>query len=126
MPKIDIVKKWLDRAQSNLTLAKPVIIHDDVFYEDLCFNAQQCVEKSLKALLIYNNLEYPKSHSISKLLGNLEEAGIKFPLFIRNSASITDYSVEKRYPGDYDEVYQKVVKIAERVFFWVNKKIKLK
>ena len=50
----------------------------------------------------------------------------KFPLFIRNSASITDYSVEKRYPGDYDEVYQKVVKIAERVFFWVNKKIKLK
>jgi len=43
-------REWLNRAHSNLTLAKSEGI--DIYLEDLCFNAQQAVEKAIKALLI--------------------------------------------------------------------------
>jgi len=37
---------WLKRAKSNLIRAKQPK-HEEVFWEDLCFDAQQAVEKSL-------------------------------------------------------------------------------
>ncbi len=52
---------WLARAQSNLSRAnqpKP----DDVYWEDLCFDAQQAAEKALKALLIKRNIPFRFSH----------------------------------------------------------------
>ena len=57
MTKIDTVKMWLKRAKSNLLLSKQTDL-DDVFLEDLCFNAQQCVEKSLKALCIFYDIKF--------------------------------------------------------------------
>jgi HEPN domain-containing protein len=47
-------KTWLDRANSNLIISK-VKANENVFYEDLCFQAQQAVEKALKSLLIFYN-----------------------------------------------------------------------
>jgi hypothetical protein len=40
---------WLRRARSNLARAKQDK-PDEVLFEDLCFDAQQAVEKALKAL----------------------------------------------------------------------------
>jgi len=45
--EIGASQEWLKRAKSNLTRArqpKP----DDVIWEDLCFDAQQAAEKSIK------------------------------------------------------------------------------
>jgi HEPN domain-containing protein len=43
---------WLERARSALEMAKmkPVRL---VYYEDLCFQAQQAAEKALNGVLIY-------------------------------------------------------------------------
>jgi HEPN domain-containing protein len=43
---------WLQRARSNLAIAKTGK-REDVLLEDLCFEAQHAAEKALKALLIY-------------------------------------------------------------------------
>jgi HEPN domain-containing protein len=130
MSKTKIIKNWIDRARSNLEIANPEKISKVIFYEDLCYNAQQCVEKALKAYCIYYDIEFPKTHNIGKLFNILENAKIKIPEYIKKSSELSDYSVEKRYPGNYEEVdekeYKRVVKIAEDVFNWVNKKIKLK
>jgi len=43
-------EEWLMRAKSNLALAradKP----EGVFWEDMCYNAQQAAEKAVKAVL---------------------------------------------------------------------------
>jgi len=56
-------KIWLARAKSNLALSKNKTF-EDVFYEDLCFQAQQAVEKALKALLVYLDKE-PEKHTTS-------------------------------------------------------------
>jgi len=44
-------EQWLERAKSNLDRARYGKTSRYVLYEDLCFDCQQVVEKSLKALL---------------------------------------------------------------------------
>jgi hypothetical protein len=53
----DDPREWLNRARSNLALAKAQI--PDVYLEDLCFDAQQAAEKALKALLIKREVVFP-------------------------------------------------------------------
>ena len=47
------ITKWLNRAEGNLERAKIGKLNDKTYYEDLCFDCQQAVEKSLKALLLF-------------------------------------------------------------------------
>jgi len=48
-----LVAEWLKRAHSNLERARAEKISEDILFEDLCFDCQQTVEKSIKALLVY-------------------------------------------------------------------------
>lgn len=53
-------EEWLRRAHSNLELAK-ISNKKLVYLEDLCFQAQQAVEKGLKGLLIFYGIEPEKN-----------------------------------------------------------------
>ena len=50
----DDPREWLNRARSNLAMAKNRI--PDVYMEDLCFAAQQAAEKAVKAVMISCNV----------------------------------------------------------------------
>ena len=47
---------WINRAKSSYELSKATI-SSIICFEDLCYQAQQAVEKSLKGFLIYFNVE---------------------------------------------------------------------
>ena len=49
-------EEWIERAKSSLELAQAKIIKY-LQYEDLCYQAQQAVEKAFKGLLIYFGTE---------------------------------------------------------------------
>jgi hypothetical protein len=51
--------EWLRRARSNLARARADRHLPDVLYEDLCFDAQQAVEKALKALVVHRKVAFP-------------------------------------------------------------------
>ncbi len=67
-PAPDTPEAWLHRAHSDLALGRVALSTAGVLREDACFHAQQCVEKALKALLIYKNLAFPRTHVIETLL----------------------------------------------------------
>ncbi len=117
------IDEWIKFAKSNLSQADRKRKPKDVLYEDLCFNCQQCVEKSLKALLIYNNIEFPKTHSINLLLDLLISNSIYIPDFVKNSVILNVYAVITRYPNDYNKIkrndYLEALKITKDVFEWV-------
>ena len=73
MKEKKIHEMWLERAKSNLQLGKIEKRPRFVFYADLCFQLQQAVEKSLKALLIYRGIEFDYTHDIGMLLNLIEE-----------------------------------------------------
>ena len=56
-------EEWLRRAKGNLALAKQRKPRD-AYWEDLCFEAEQAVEKALKAVLRSRGIDFPKTHDI--------------------------------------------------------------
>jgi HEPN domain-containing protein len=86
--------------------------------DNVCFNAQQCVEKYLKALLITQGKEFPKTHDLGELMALLP-LRLRPTLDIEDLDKLTDYATVTRYPGDYEPISlteaRLSVKIARRV-----------
>ena len=70
---MDSYREWIKRARSSLELAK-YSDNKAVCYEDLCFQAQQAVEKGLKGLLIFYGVEPERTHNLLVLLQELERS----------------------------------------------------
>ena len=118
--------EWLRRARSNLLRAqqpKP----DGVLWEDLCFDAQQAVEKALKALLAHRGIPFRFTHDIAALLTELEQAGVDVPPGVISSAILTDYAVSARYLGTGEPVtemeYLEAVTLATATVGWVEERM---
>ena len=112
-------ESWFMHAKSDLRLAEVGNI-EGVLLNQLCFHAQQCAEKAIKALLIYKDIEFPPTHNIKILLNLISEKEI--PNKILSSASLTEYAVESRYPSDIEEItdkeYHKAIELARIVLHW--------
>lgn len=116
-------ESWMQRARSALSLAKtefdPAIAN-----EDLCYQAQQAVEKSFKAVLLCKRSAVPKTHDLAFLLREI--AGYcEIPECIRAVVGLTQYAVMTCYPGDYnpvteDEVSQSISR-AEAAVQWCGR-----
>ena len=70
--------EWLRRARSNLAKAKAGDV-PEVVYEDLRFEVQRTSEKAIKALLVRQQVVFPKTHAIGELLTLAQESGIEVP-----------------------------------------------
>lgn len=91
-------EEWLRYARSDLALAR-IEKPKGVLLENLCFHAQQAVEKTLKAVLVFLEIHYPTTHNIRTLLDFLAER-MEIPQVVEEAAGLTGYAVESRYPGN--------------------------
>ncbi len=127
MKNLDRANEWLQRAKSNMARAKAGRVSPDILYEDLCYDAQQAVEKALESVCILNEIIFPKTHDIAYLIELLEKGDVEVPKELQNAKILTGYAVETRYPGDYEPVdeddYLKAVKIAKNVLKWIEIKM---
>src|SRR5437867_6257052 len=103
-PAPESPQAWLQRAQSDLALARAVLDSPDVLREDVCFHAQQCAEKALKALLVHLSVVYQRTHAIETLIDLLKASGVEIPQEVDRCFSLTQYAVETRYPGDWEPI----------------------
>ncbi len=115
---------WLRRARSNLARAQLLAGQTDVLYEDLCFDAQQAVEKALKAVLVQRSVPVPRTHALAELPTRVARAGVDVPPGIQEATLLTPYAVEARYPGVWEEVtaadHEEAVRVARRVVEWAE------
>lgn len=68
---------WLRHARSDLAVAEG-LVSGDVLVETLCYHAQQAVEKSLKAVLVYRGIEFPYTHNIARLITIVRESNLQW------------------------------------------------
>ena len=119
-------KDWLRRAKGNLARAKQTKPRD-AFWEDLCFDAQQAAQKAIKAVLVFRQLEFRKTHDLRGLFTLLDASGNPIPEEIREADQLTDYAVETRYPGLSEPVgvteYRHAVELADAVVRWAEEQI---
>jgi len=124
MKNRSLAEQWLGRAKSNLSRAATGKTGPDVLYEDLCFDCQQAGEKSLKALMVLNNLVPSPTHSLSILVETLEKHKVVIPDDVKAAVALSYYAVTTRYPGHYEpieeEEYLQALAMARKVVAWVE------
>ena len=114
-----LVQQWLDKAEQDMKAAELLQAAEPPFLYPACFHAQQAAEKYLKALLTWHQIEFPKTHVIETLLDLIEPAEAETASSIRESAELTPYGVDIRYPGEQPdpsrEETSEAVKLARKV-----------
>ena len=122
----DDPREWLNRARSNLALGKEPQF-PSAYLEDLCFEAQQAAEKSIKAVMIKRDVEFPYVHDLGRLLTMLEIVVDPIPEEVREAVVLTKYAWESRYPGVMEPVsdrdYANAIRIAEAVVQWAEESL---
>ena len=98
--KIDLTKLWIKKAENDLITAKNSLnIKPEPPLDTICFHAQQCAEKYLKAFLVYHEIEFEKIHDITELILLASQVDKSFLQLIDLGKKLTPYAVEIRYPG---------------------------
>lgn len=116
---LKLVRQWMERAEDDLRNAEHTLtLGEDCPVGTVCFHAQQCVEKYLKALMVLHGVDFPKIHSIPELLA-LVPAAVRPDLSAEEQERLTDYATICRYPGDLEPLTrdeaESAVKVARKV-----------
>jgi HEPN domain-containing protein len=69
-------------------------------YDAVCFHAQPCAEKYLKAFLTQNRLPFRFIHDLEALLGQILPISGHFETIRDPLLLLNDYVVDIRYPGE--------------------------
>ncbi|MDE2141029.1 MAG: HEPN domain-containing protein [Elusimicrobia bacterium] len=94
-----VVRAWIDKAEADHRAVQLLMSSgEDCPLDIVCFHAQQCVEKYLKAVLCANGVDFPKIHDIGELVALLPK-GVSSALTEKDQERLTEYAVDSRYPG---------------------------
>ncbi len=98
------VFRWIEKAEHDLRNAEHTLtLEEECPFDTVCFHAQQCAEKYLKGLLVFLSLDFPKTHDL-RLLMQLITAQISLGVEIGEVLLLNRYTIEARYPGDWDPI----------------------
>lgn len=109
----------LMRKATHDLLAADAILSAGIAFDMVCFHAQQAVEKSLKALLTNQNIDYPRKHDLDELLGSVRRVAPDIDRFAAQISLLTPYAVDARYVDDLQPefaVAAKALEDADEVF----------
>jgi len=118
-PVVVVIREWLAKADNDLmNAAHTLTLGEDCPTDTVCFHAQQCVEKHIKALLVFRATPFPQTHNI-RVLRALLPAKLRPRLDRKVQDRLTAYATVLRYPGAGPDVpltgARKAVAIARRV-----------
>ncbi len=93
-----VLRRWLRYAEDDLRTAEILLEQSDV-PRISCFHAQQAAEKSVKAIFVFLQVDFPFTHDLDRLRDLLPE-GWEVKDNFPNLARLSAWAVEPRYPGD--------------------------
>jgi HEPN domain-containing protein len=130
-PPEEVVRRlagdWLAKAAVDLLVCERLLGQGAAFFETVAFHAQQAAEKSLKALLVARQVEFPKTHDIERLVELVALGDAALAETLADAAELTPFGVEYRYPGEYAPVTAEAanacVSLARKVHDEISKRL---
>ncbi len=90
----EAAERWLTFAREDLRVAELVL--EEGIFNQVCFHAQQCVEKALKAALASRGQVPPRVHSITDLLSFVQ---VEYLAKLSDDlVLLDDFYIPTRYP----------------------------
>lgn len=120
--KKSYAKILLDIADGDLQSAQVLRKASRGRRENICFLAQQAIEKALKAVLIWHQVAFPLVHDAGILVAKMP-SGI-LPPEGYDLSLLTQYATVRRYEEGAIEITEAdldaILKVAESVFTWAR------
>jgi HEPN domain-containing protein len=109
--------EWAQKADGDYTAANCLNQAPTPVYDAVCFHAQQCVEKYLKAWLQEANIAFRRTHDLEELLDLILPVMPVWARWKPDFLILTSHAVDFRYPGksSSDADAQHAVKVCEDV-----------
>ena len=96
-----LTAEWIDKAESDFAvMARESRVRKHPAFDVVCFHAQQCVEKYLKARLCEADVEAARLHDLVALLDRVLTHEPLWEVFRADCAYLSDFAVAYRYPGE--------------------------
>ena len=94
--------QWLRYAEEDLTTAETLLKQPHVPPRQACWFAQQSAEKALKAVLIFLQIDFRRTHDLNVLRDLLPDSW-QLKTTLPNLGDLNRWAVEARYPADMQE-----------------------
>jgi HEPN domain-containing protein len=92
--------EWVTKAEGDIrTARRELAVEHEPNYDAVCYHAQQCVEKYLKAYLREAGLVALRLHDLEALLNLAVGKAPGLQTLLVGLQRLTDMAVEVRYPG---------------------------
>ena len=103
MVDMEFILPWIEKAENDISSAFHLAetMHP-VPAGIVCFHCQQAAEKYLKAFLVYNNQEPPKTHDLIELAKLCNNFNTEFSLIFPKCEYLLPFASHTRYPGTSD------------------------
>lgn len=110
--------KWLDRAGQDIKLIDVIYKEGLEGLEDsFCYTCQQAAEKLLKAFIIKNERNVPRSHDLLFLLRICKKYDDSVLNLSDAITVLSEYSVSARYPSDFED--KRTVEEAKEAYDYI-------
>ena len=110
-----IVQAWLIRARNDLGLAEFTFQERSDLLDTAAYHCQQAAEKSVKAILVSQNLQVPKTHDIRRLIQQAIAAVSGFGVFLNDADLLTPLATEFRYPSDDEAPMPTLLQVQDAI-----------
>jgi HEPN domain-containing protein len=102
--QMKLLRQWIAKAEEDLKNAEHTLtLQEECPVGTVCFHAQQCTEKYLKALLLFHTVFFPRTHDLVRLY-NLIPRQFRPDIDMKALVVLNRYAVEGRYPGDWEPI----------------------
>ena len=122
-----LTAEWIQKAEGDYTTVK-LLQESPISSKDvICFHAQQCIEKYLKAWLQEANIPFSKTHDLETLLDLIVPTIPAWQAWYPDFSTISEHAVDPRYPGKFATVSEaeQAVEICIKVRQAIRSELKL-
>lgn len=92
--------EWTSKVDVDLATAqREALVADSPNYDAVCFHAQQCAEKYLKAVMVEAGMRVPRIHDLEALVNLLSGLYPDLERILHSARILSAMAVEVRYPG---------------------------
>ena len=91
--------EWVQKAEVDFESAQLLSRSANALHDAVCFHAQQCIEKYLKAWLQEAGIRIPRTHDLEDLLLLIVPSEPSWNAWQPDFLVLTSHAVESRYPG---------------------------
>ena len=119
--------EWARKADGDATAARILTQSAAPVHDAICFHAQQCIEKYLKAWLQEANIAFRRTHDLEELLDLIVPTVPTWGKWQPDFLILTSHAVDFRYPGKSSSAAdaEHALKVCEEVRNAIRAELKL-